>query len=130
MRFSISGDHIKITAELREHVSRGLYFALGRFSPAISDVTVRVADINGPRGGVDKRCQIVVRLQLPGSSPVIIEETDELLSAAISHACERAGRTVARAVERGRCKKSYRRQRASAEEAAYAVEVDERENLV
>ncbi len=94
MRITISGDHVKVTTELHEYIDRCLYFALGRFGPAIDHVAVRIGDVNGPRGGVDKRCQIVVKLQSPGCPPVVIDENDETLHAAISHASDRAGRSV------------------------------------
>ena len=39
-----------------------LRFALGRFADRVRSLTVRLSDINGPRGGRDKRCTIAVRL--------------------------------------------------------------------
>ena len=35
---------------------RRLEFALGRFSARVRSLTVRLADLNAPRGGVDKHC--------------------------------------------------------------------------
>ena len=40
MRFSLSGDRIKVTTRLREYIDRHLYFALGRFGPVIDHVPV------------------------------------------------------------------------------------------
>ncbi len=40
MRFSVSGDRVKVTPGLREYIDRRLYFALGRFGPAIDHVTI------------------------------------------------------------------------------------------
>ena len=51
MRLSVVGDRIRLRGTLRELVVRRLYFALNRFSPEIAQVTVRVGDANGPRGG-------------------------------------------------------------------------------
>jgi len=113
MRFSVSGDRVQVTTDLREYIDRRLHFALGRFSPAIDHVSVRVGDINGPRGGVDKYCQIVVKLRASGSSPIAIGDNDEDLYAAVTQASNRAGRTVARAVERKQGKRSYQRRRMS-----------------
>ncbi len=111
MRFSVSGDRVKVTAGLREYIDRRLYFALGRFGPAIDHVSVRVGDINGPRGGIDKHCRIVVKLRASGSNPIAVDDNDEDLRAAVARASNRAGRTVARAIERKRRKRAYQRRR-------------------
>ena len=111
MQFSVSGDHVKVTPSLREYIDRRLYFALGRFSPALDHVIVRVGDANGPRGGEDKYCRIVVKLRASGSNPIAIDDNDEDLRAAVARASNRAGRTVARAIERKRCKRAYQRRR-------------------
>ena len=42
------------------HIDRCIEFATRRFSERIRSVIVRVRDLNGPRGGVDKECSIVV----------------------------------------------------------------------
>ena len=41
---------------------RSLEFALDRFSQRIADVSLRVSDENGPRGGVDQTCSLAVKL--------------------------------------------------------------------
>jgi len=114
MRFSIFGDRVKVTASLREYIDRRLHFALGRFSPAIDHVSVRVGDMNGPRGGVDKQCQIFVELTTPGSNVITVDEHDEDLHAAVVRASNRVGRTVARTLQRKRSKRTYQRRRLQA----------------
>ena len=121
MRVSVSGHRVKVTTGLREYIDRRLYFALGRFGPAIDHVSVRVGDINGPRGGVDKHCQIVVKLRASGSNPIAIDDTDEDLRVAVSQASNRAGRTVARAIERKRRKRAYQRRRLLVEDISHAM---------
>jgi ribosome hibernation promoting factor len=113
MQFSLSGDRIRVTTSLREYIDRRLHFALGRFGPAIDHVRVRVGDVNGPRGGVDKHCRIVVKLRASGSNPIAVDDNDEDLYAALVRASNRAGRTVARAVERRQGKRGYQRRRMS-----------------
>ena len=51
MRLVISGEGMKPPDEVRDFISRRLYFALGRFSPEVQEVTACVGDINGPKGG-------------------------------------------------------------------------------
>lgn len=76
---------------------RRFEFALGRFAGRVRSLTVRVADLNGPRGGVDKQCRVAIRLD--GSRrPIVIEDTNWNIDAAIDGAADRAARAVARAL--------------------------------
>ena len=89
-----------LTTALRHHVRQRLHFAFDRIGDRIRRVVVRLSDINGPRGGADKRCQLQVHLdQLP---EVVIEDTQSDLYAAVDRAAERAARTVARRLSRER----------------------------
>jgi hypothetical protein len=75
-----------------------LSFAVGRFAGRVRSLTVRLSDVNGPRGGRDKHCAIAVRLA--GSRRlIVIEELDADVAAAIARAADRAARAVARAVQ-------------------------------
>ena len=80
------------------YVKRRLGFALGRFADRIGRVTVRLSDVNGPRGGVDQRCQLIVAVQR--RPPVIVEAADVHAHAALDHAAERAARAVDRSLKR------------------------------
>ena len=105
MKLSIRPHRIELTDELRDLIERRVYFALSRFSPRITRASIVVEDINGPRGGVDKRCQIVVKLDC--TDELTVETTDADVHAAISLAADRAGRVVQRELER-RCASSRR----------------------
>ena len=56
---------------LRAHIVRRIHFQLRRLGKALGAVVVRLSDVNGPRGGVDKRCQVM--LVRPGQPPLTIE---------------------------------------------------------
>jgi ribosome-associated translation inhibitor RaiA len=124
MRLSVSGDRLKVTTGLREYIDRRLYFALGRFGPALDHVIVRVGNLNGARGGIDKHCQIMVKLRASGSNPIAIDDQDQDLRAAVARASDRAGRTVARAIERKRRKRVYQRRRLSGKETSLGGHFD------
>jgi hypothetical protein len=47
--------------------------ALGRLHGLVARIKVRLDDINGPAGGVDKRCNVEVIVR--GSSPVTVSAT-------------------------------------------------------
>lgn len=78
-----------------------LEFALGRFGRLVRSLTVRLTDINGPRGGLDKKCLVAVRLTRP-RHVIVIEDVDTDCYVAISRAAERTSRAVSRAVESAR----------------------------
>src|SRR5665213_2307801 len=53
---------IEVSDEERDYIRKRLGMKLGKFALAIERVTVRIRDINGTRGGVDKVCNIKVVL--------------------------------------------------------------------
>jgi ribosomal subunit interface protein len=102
MRVDIQARNFPLTAALRNHVERRLGFALSSKDDHIQRITVRLSDINGPRGGADKCCH--VHVQIPRLPDVVIEDTEADLYAAIDRAADRAGRTVSRKLARQRSK--------------------------
>lgn len=105
MRIVIRGQHMQLDESVRETISRRLGFALSRFAERIRSTEVQVADVNGPRGGVDKRCTVAVRLA--GAGTVVVEDKDENPHAAVAKAFERVGRAVARLLERRRERRKH-----------------------
>jgi len=98
MRISVRlGKHIPEHAA--DLLRRRLEFALSRFSARVRQVSARVADRNGPRGGIDKSCVVTLLLER-STRPIVIEDSDVDPMVAIDRAAERAGRTVARALAR------------------------------
>lgn len=71
---------------------------LSKFGDHIKSVDLTVEDVNGPRGGIDKLCRILVSLR--GKADVVITAKDQKLSKAIAAAIDRASRSVRRKVER------------------------------
>lgn len=100
MRIDIHTSGFELTNGLREHTERRLQFALSWASYDVRKVVVRLSDINGPRGGNDKRCSI--QIPLPRTPDIVIEDTESDLYVAIDRAVDRAERSVARRLERQR----------------------------
>lgn len=98
MRIEIQGLGFPLTAPLLDHTRRRLRFALTRTSDRIKRVVVRLGDVNGPRGGADKFCRMQVYVE--HAPPVLIEDIGADLYAVIDRAAERAGRNVAKRVDR------------------------------
>jgi ribosome-associated translation inhibitor RaiA len=100
MHIDIHTQGFTLTTGLREHVEHRLAYALSHAGASITRLTVRLSDVNGPKGGEDKRCLIEARLkQIPA---VVIEDVEADLYVAIDRAAERAGRTLARRLARQR----------------------------
>jgi putative sigma-54 modulation protein len=96
MKVRLTAHRMELSAELRDYVTRRVHFGLGRFAGWIKSLTVRLADINGPRGGIDKCCHIRVDGGL--SQKVIVREHQETIHAAVALAMERVERAVERQV--------------------------------
>ena len=93
---------VELDPDQRSHLKRRLATKLGKCAPSIERVSIRVGDVNGPRGGVDQVCRISVALiRLP---PVVVEARDASLEAAIDDAITRTERAVRRSVQRRRMK--------------------------
>jgi putative sigma-54 modulation protein len=98
MQIDIQTQGFALTDSLRNHAERRLCFALSCCDDHIQTIEMRLSDINGPRGGADKRCQL--HIIMIGMPDVIIEDIETDLYVAIDRATDRAGRTVIRKIER------------------------------
>lgn len=98
MRIDIRANGFALTEAIREHAARRLRFALTRANEHVRWVAMHLGDVNGPRGGRDKRCR--VRVMLKGRPDVVIDDVETDLYVAIERAANRAGRSVARCMTR------------------------------
>jgi hypothetical protein len=89
---------VDLSWEERVLIRHRLGVKLGRYDTSIERVTVRVLDVNGPRGGVDKLCRI--KVVLSGLPSVVLESRASTLTAAINGALSGTERAVRRSVQR------------------------------
>ncbi|HET7569843.1 MAG TPA: HPF/RaiA family ribosome-associated protein [Gammaproteobacteria bacterium] len=89
-----------ISQQDRDYIRGRLDRRLQKFDETIERTSVRIEDINGPRGGVDKRCRI--KVVLSGLPSVVIEEHHYSPRAAVDEALDRVERSVGRAIGRRR----------------------------
>ena len=87
-----------LTDAILRHVESRLESALGPFARFVVGVTARLQDVNASRGGIDKRCSVVVALRRRGV--VAAEETHVNLYVAVDAVAHRLRRAVKRAVTR------------------------------
>ena len=92
MQIQIHSDDFVLSEGLRQHIVRRLAYSLSHGRELISRIVVRLADANGPMGGIDKYCGIEVRLK--GHPSITIDDTQADLCVAIDRAAERTGRTL------------------------------------
>jgi hypothetical protein len=98
MQLDIRRQGIDIDDEAKSRLERRLSFALGRLGRHVQRVWVHMAGEGGLRGGIDKRCRILVRLQhLPD---VLVEDRDADLRVLIDRAVNRAGLAARREIDR------------------------------
>jgi len=85
---------------LQKLVERSITFAVDRFSRQVGRISVYITDLNGPRGGVDKMCQITADVK--AGRPVLILERGADLSSMVHRAARRLGYRIARQTQRHR----------------------------
>jgi putative sigma-54 modulation protein len=111
MKIEVRLRALEPSESLREYVLRAVHFHLSRFGREVSSVSARIGDLNGPRGGIDKRCQLHVRGPRLGS--VVVADVNADAHAAVDACVERAGRTVGRELEQRRSREDSRPPRAA-----------------
>jgi putative sigma-54 modulation protein len=98
MHIAIHARNFDLTDALGSYTERRLRFALTSADNYVQRIVVRLSDINGPKGGDDKRCHVQVMLaDLPD---VVVEDIEADHYFAIDRAVDRAARTVMRKITR------------------------------
>ena len=66
MELRMTGNNVSISDALKRYAERSLRACLANTDRRVHEVEVRVADVNGPKGGIDKLCGIRVVLRRAG----------------------------------------------------------------
>ncbi|UUX95136.1 HPF/RaiA family ribosome-associated protein [Aquabacterium sp. J223] len=83
---------------LRDVAERRLRFSLRRLAWWVARATVRLSDVDGPRRGADKRCQ--VELQPVGGPVVVVTSLAADWRSSLEQAVSRSARALLRAHRR------------------------------
>jgi ribosome-associated translation inhibitor RaiA len=94
-RIQVRTQGFRPTPALRAHIERELRKPLARARRTVGDVVAFLSDVNGPRGGEDKQCQIRARLASAGEVCASAVAADAY--EAITKAARRLGRAIQRA---------------------------------
>ena len=84
--------------ELRDLTERRVRFVLRRLGWLVPRAEVQMSDVNGPRGGIDKRCQ--VELRTDGAGSVVVASVASDWPTALDNALARAARFLVRLLRR------------------------------
>lgn len=85
-------------APLRDLSVARVRFALRRLTALVPRARVQFSDVNGPRGGVDKRCQIELKTESAGT--VVIASLAQDWRTALDRSLARASRVLRRSLQR------------------------------
>lgn len=99
--------------DLRDLTERRVRFVLRRLGWLVPRADVQMSDVNGPRGGIDKRCQ--VELRTDGAGSVVVTSVAGDWRTALDNALARAARRLMRVSSRGNDSRRLR-QRLSSQE--------------
>lgn len=100
MTTQITGLGFELTDPIVAHVRSRLAAALTLASDQLRRAVVRLDDQNGPRGGEDKSCRVIVWLR--PRTPVVVEAVDRDLYTAVDRAARKLREAVRRRLTRRR----------------------------
>ncbi len=85
-------------SQMRDLSVERVRFVLRRLTASVPRAKVQFSDINGPRGGVDKRCQVELKTDTAGT--VIITSLAHDWRTALDRSLTRATRVLTRSLQR------------------------------
>ena len=103
MELSIRTHGLDLSDPFKAYTARRLRFSLGEFVTELDGVEVRLGDINGPRGGIDKTCAIKVILRRFGV--VFARAAGDDVYSTVDHAAARIRSVVSRTLSRRRARR-------------------------
>jgi len=93
-------------AEMRDLTVQRVKFVMRRLSWLVPRAKVQLSDVNGPRGGVDKRCHVELKTDLVGT--VVVTSMARDWRTAIESALGRAAKVLLRNVRRNKSQRHER----------------------
>lgn len=104
--------HIALDGQTQDTMRQRLLSKLDIFSGHIERVSLRLADVNGPRGGVDVACRL--KIVLRGLPSVVVESRARDVASAVARAADMARRSAGRTLRRSGWSLGSKRARAAA----------------
>lgn len=98
MNIEVIARNVDMTDAIAQHATDRFTHALNQYEHRVGNVTVRLKDVNGPKGGVAKVCDAEIKLQ--GMPDVVVSKTDADLYLAITTAADTAKVAVGRGLSK------------------------------
>lgn len=98
MDIKIFDGRIKTSEAQHDYIMKKVGAAARRLQDSSCEVVVRLGDLNGHKGGIDKNCSI--QATVPGHGPVRVEEQAADYYAAIDAAAEALKRSLAKSLDK------------------------------
>jgi putative sigma-54 modulation protein len=96
MKLDVKSRNIEEDGLLRKSVTEMVEFYFSRFGEEVTHMVVRIDDINGPKGGLDKRCQVSL---LGPCGAFHVENLSADVYGSIDSALGRAAQVVTRSLQ-------------------------------
>lgn len=100
MRIDVHGRNVPVSESLETFAHDRFQRALSRAGGAVRAVSIDLSDVNGPKGGVDKKC--LANIHLAPRGRIVVNSTNEDLYKAIANVAHRTRGAVMRRVNRWR----------------------------
>ncbi|WP_163836803.1 HPF/RaiA family ribosome-associated protein [Spartinivicinus ruber] len=94
MNFTITFRNLKDNGEVINYIDHRFAFAFSRMSDKIEKAMITLSNINGPKGGIDKQCQII--LKPVGLRKIVVAERREDIREAIDQCFYKASQSLNR----------------------------------
>lgn len=108
MPIQIQAHGFSLTHSLEQYVHRRIHRGLRDRLDSASILRIGLSDINGPRGGADKCCQ--VHIALPQQNDVVVKDIQPDMYSAIDRALRRARQVLSRRSSKQHDRKHGRRE--------------------
>jgi putative sigma-54 modulation protein len=106
MNINLQARDFHLTESLDSQIRQKMRILLDRFDHKIRATRVVLSDINGPKGGKDKRCTI--KIEVHNAKTIVVDEVADTMYESISRCSQRAKRAVSKLVSKDRGKKRER----------------------
>lgn len=98
MIFETNNKQAQIDENASNEVMRLLKFSLSRFEGVVTRVKIRFFDVNGPKGGIDKRCRVSAKLRT--GEQVVVSGEGVYYIEALGNCLERLVRSIRRKISK------------------------------
>ncbi|OYW20847.1 MAG: hypothetical protein B7Z55_06685 [Planctomycetales bacterium 12-60-4] len=98
MRVNLTVKGVAKTPTLDRLLHHKLHYAFDQFGHWVRHVAMVLEDVNGPKGGVDKRCRVTV--SVPRHPMVVVDGRGADLLAVVTDAIDRVTQSLARLRDR------------------------------